>query len=48
MHIRGVLPNFLFLDCAWIYHYNGFDKKLRNNIMRDTWLEIKKRYNLED
>lgn len=46
MHIRGVLQNFLFLDCAWIYHYNGFDKKLRNRIMRDTWIEMQRRYNV--
>ena len=48
MHMRGVLQNFLFLDCAWIYHYNGFDKKLRNGIMQDTWMEMKNRYNVKD
>jgi hypothetical protein len=46
MHIRGVLQDFLFLDCAWLYHYNGFDKKMRNGLMRDTWLEMQKRYNV--
>ena len=44
MHIRGVLQNFLFLDCAWLYHFNGFEKSMRNNIMKQTWYEIKRRY----
>ena len=46
MHLRGVLQNFLFLDCAWVYHYNGFDKSMRNGVMRDTWTEMQKRYNV--
>tara|TARA_Y100000114_G_C11741554_1_gene319208 strand:+ start:299 stop:1051 length:753 start_codon:yes stop_codon:yes gene_type:complete len=48
MHVRGVLQNALFLDCAWIYHFNGFEKTLRNNLMKQTWEEMKRRYNLED
>ena len=48
MHIRGVLQQFLFLDCAWIYHYNGFEKKLRNDMMKQTWLEMQRRFNLEN
>ena len=46
MHVRGVLQDFLFLDCAWVYHYNGFDKKMRNGLMRDTWTEMQRRYNV--
>tara|TARA_R100000005_G_scaffold96462_1_gene83579 strand:- start:547 stop:1290 length:744 start_codon:yes stop_codon:yes gene_type:complete len=44
MHIRGVLQQFLFLDCAWVYHFNGFDKSHRNDIMRQTWEEMQRRY----
>ena len=44
MHIRGVLQNFLFLDCAWLYHFNGFDKSMRNDIMKQTWQEMERRY----
>jgi hypothetical protein len=46
MHIRGVFQNFLFLECAWIYHFNGFEKKLRNQLMKQTWEEIKRQYGL--
>ena len=45
MHQRGVIQGALFLDCAWIYHFNGFEKTLRNNIMGDTWNAIKDNYN---
>tara|TARA_Y100000310_G_scaffold217920_1_gene219033 strand:- start:596 stop:1354 length:759 start_codon:yes stop_codon:yes gene_type:complete len=44
LHQRGVLPNALFLDCAWLYHFNGFEKTWRNNVMRDTWNIIKDKY----
>jgi len=44
MHIRGVFQQFLFLDCAWVYHFNGFDKGHRNDIMRQTWEEMQRRY----
>lgn len=37
MHVRGVLGGGLFLDCAWVYHFNGFEKTMRNNIMKQTW-----------
>ena len=48
LHQRGVLHGALFLDCAWMYHFNGFEKTLRNNLMKQTWEEMKRRYNLED
>lgn len=37
MHVRGVLGGGLFLDCAWVYHFNGFEKTMRNNLMKQTW-----------
>ena len=48
MHQRGVLQGALFIDCAWLWHFNGFEKTLRNNLMRDTWNLLKKRFELED
>ena len=48
MHQRGVLQGALFLDCAWIYHFNGFEKTMRNDLMKQTWDEMKRRFNIED
>ena len=47
MHIRGVLNNALFLDCAWMYHFNGFEKTLRNNLMKQTWEVMQQRFKLQ-
>ena len=46
MHARGVLGGALFLDCAWVFHFNGFEKTLRNNLMKQTWELMQKRFNL--
>lgn len=46
MHVRGVLQEGLFLDCAWIYHFNGFDKIMRNDFMKQTWELMQKRFEL--
>lgn len=48
MHVRGVLQNALFLDCAWVYHYNGFEKTLRNNLMKQTWDILKQRFKINE
>ena len=48
LHQRGVLQNALFLDCAWMYHFNGFEKTLRNDLMKQTWDEMKRRFNIND
>ena len=48
MHNRGVLPGALFLDCAWIYHFNGFEKTLRNDLMKQTWEEMNRRFDIND
>ena len=45
LHMRGVLQGGLFVECGYIWHFNGFEKTLRNNIMRDTWNIIKENYN---
>ena len=44
MHVRGVLTGGLFLDCAWVYHFNGFEKAMRNNIMKQTWELMQQRF----
>ena len=48
LHQRGVLPGALFLECAWMYHFNGFEKTLRNNLMHQTWDEMKRRFNVKN
>ena len=48
LHQRGVLHNGLFIDCAWMWHFNGFDKTLRNNLMKQTWDILKQRFNLNE
>ena len=48
MHQRGVLHGALFLDCAWLYHFNGFEKTMRNGLMKQTWDEMKRRFDIED
>jgi len=47
MHMRGVLGNALFLDCCWVYHFNGFEKNLRNDLMKQTWEVMQQRFNLQ-
>lgn len=41
---KELLSNFKFIDAGYIWHYNGFEKNLRNNIMKDTWTYIKSNY----
>lgn len=44
LHLRGVLQNFMFIDMGWIWHFNGFEKKLRDQFMMETWNRIKSNY----
>ena len=48
LHQRGVLQNAMFLDCAWVYHFNGFEKTMRNNLMKQAWGEIKRVTDVSD
>jgi hypothetical protein len=48
LHQRGVLQNAMFLDCAWMYHFNGFEKTMRNDLMKQTWEEIKRITDVSD
>ena len=34
----------MFTDCGYIWHFNGFDKELRQNIMNQTWNQFKQFY----
>ena len=41
---KEILNNLQFIDCGWIWHFNGFDKKMRSQIMTQVWNAIKERY----
>ena len=34
----------MFVDCGYVWHFNGFDKHWREPLMRDTWNKIKGNY----
>ena len=44
LHRKGILDGGLFIEIGNIWHFNGFDKESRVNIMRDTWKLIEEKY----
>ena len=47
MHSRGVM-NPLMFETGYIWHFNGFDKKMRNSLMEQTWNLIKENYETKE
>ena len=43
-HMRGVLQGSLLWETGWVWHFNGFEKKMRNNIMKQVWEAVKENY----
>jgi len=41
---KEILHNGMFIDCGYVWHFNGFDKAARKNIMEQTWNQIKQNY----
>jgi len=41
---KEVIQEGMFIDCGYIWHFNGFDKGLRKELMEETWDRIKKNY----
>ena len=41
---KELLMNFKFVNAGYIWHFNGFDKQHRSQIMRETWNNIKHNY----
>jgi hypothetical protein len=41
---KEILNNLEFIDCGYIFHFNGFDKNLRTPLMKQTWEIIKHNY----
>ena len=41
---KEILQDLMFIDCGYVWHFNGFDKEWREPIMRDAWNKIKGNY----
>ena len=41
---KELLMNFKFVNAGYIWHFNGFDKQHRSQIMRETWNNVKHNY----
>ncbi len=41
---KEILNNLEFVDCGYIFHFNGFDKSHRTPLMKQTWENIKHNY----
>ena len=41
---KEILQGLMFIDCGYIWHFNGFEKSWREPIMKDTWNKIKGNY----
>jgi hypothetical protein len=41
---KEILDRGMFIDCGYVWHFNGFDKGMRHEIMMQTWGEIQKNY----
>ena len=44
LHLRGVLQSDLLWNVGWVWHFNGFEKKERNHLMRAVWEKVKDNY----
>mgnify|MGYP003122545075 FL=1 len=47
LHMRGVLQGDLLWKTGWIWHFNGFEKNQRNQIMKQIWDMTKENYETE-
>ena len=41
---KELLNNLDFIECGYIFHFNGFDKAMRTPLMKQTWEHIKNEY----
>ena len=41
---KEILNDLMFIDCGYVWHFNGFDKKWRYDLMKQTWEAIKDNY----
>lgn len=43
---KEILNDFEFINCGYVWHFNGFDKSLRTSIMKKTWENIQEHYKI--
>ena len=41
---KEIIQDLMFIDCGYVWHFNGFDKSWRMPMMKDTWTKIKGNY----
>ena len=44
LYRKEILNDFMFINCGYIWHFNGFDKSMRKDIMEKTWEHVKHNY----
>ena len=44
---RGWESNPMITEAGWVWHFNGFDKEGRNNVMKQVWDMTKDNYETE-
>ena len=41
---KEIIQDLMFIDCGYVWHFNGFDKSWRYKLMEQTWEKIKENY----
>ena len=41
---KEIINNLMFIDCGYVWHFNGFEKSWRYDLMKQTWEKIKDNY----
>ena len=44
LYRKEILNDLVFVECGYIFHFNGFDKAMRTPLMKQTWEIIKNNY----
>ena len=44
---KEVLNYFMFVDTAWLWHFNGFEKTMRTQVMQAYWDNFGKNYEIK-
>jgi hypothetical protein len=48
MHAKGCLERNLFVELAWVWHFNGFSEERRRELMEGAWQAIRHHYPADD
>ena len=44
---KEILNYFMFVDTAWLWHFNGFEKTMRTQVMKAYWDNFGKNYEIK-